>query len=51
MKQYEAVIEVMKINGGFATLGWLYQNALKVEGVEWGTKTPDPSGTLGFEGI
>jgi hypothetical protein len=40
MKQYEAVIEVMKINGGFATLGWLYQNALKVEGVEWGTKTP-----------
>lgn len=40
MKQYEAVIEIMKINGGFATLGWLYQNALKVEGVKWGTKTP-----------
>jgi len=40
MKQHEAVIKVMKKNGGFATLGFLYQNAFKVSGVAWGTKTP-----------
>lgn len=40
MRQYEAVIKVMEQNGGFATLGYLYQKALKVEGVEWKTKTP-----------
>ena len=40
MKQYEAVIKVMEQNGGYATLAWLYQKALKVKGVEWKTKTP-----------
>lgn len=39
-KQYEAVIEVMKENGGYSTLGHLYQKALHVEDVEWKTKTP-----------
>ena len=40
MKQYEAVIKVMEENGGFATLGHLYQHVLKVPGCEWQTKTP-----------
>lgn len=40
VKQYEAVIKVMEENGGYATLGYLYQEALKVQGVKWGTKTP-----------
>ncbi len=40
MKQYEAVIKVMEKNGRFATLGYLYENALKVPGVAWKTKTP-----------
>ena len=40
MKQYEAVIKVMEKNGGHATLGLLYQKALKVWGVTWKTKTP-----------
>lgn len=40
MKQYEAVIKIMEQNGGFATLGFLYQEVLKVPGVEWETKTP-----------
>jgi len=40
MKQYEAVIKAMEQNGGYATLGLLYQKALKVKGVEWKTKTP-----------
>jgi hypothetical protein len=40
MKQFEAIISVMESNGGFATLGYLYQNALKIPGVEWKTKTP-----------
>lgn len=40
MKQYEAVIKVMEENGGFATLGFLNQNVLKVPSVEWKTKTP-----------
>ena len=40
MKQYEAVIKVMEENGGYATLGYLYQNVLKIPGCEWKTKTP-----------
>ena len=40
MKQHEAVIEAMKDNGGYATLGHLYRTATKVEGSEWKTKTP-----------
>lgn len=40
MKQHEAVIKVMRDNGGLATLGHLYQNVLKVPNVEWKTKTP-----------
>jgi len=40
MKQYEAVIKVMEGNGGFATLGYLNQEVLKVSLVEWKTKTP-----------
>src|SRR3990172_5240152 len=40
MKQYEAVIRVMEENGGFATLGYLNQEVLKVPGVEWKTRTP-----------
>ena len=40
MKQYEAVIKVMEQNGGYATLGYLNQEVLKVPGVEWRTKTP-----------
>lgn len=30
----------MERNGGFATLGFLYKEALKIKGVEWKTKTP-----------
>lgn len=40
MYQYEAVIKVMEDNGGYATLGHLYQNALNVPEASWGTKTP-----------
>jgi hypothetical protein len=40
MKQYEAVVEVMKKRGGYATLGELYREVFKLEGVKWGTKTP-----------
>lgn len=40
MNQQEAVIQAMKNNGGYATLGHLYQTALKVPDVKWGTKTP-----------
>lgn len=40
MKQYEAVIKVMVENGGFATLGHLYQYALRIPECEWKTKTP-----------
>jgi len=40
MKQHEAVIKVMEQNGGYATFAHLYQNVLKVTGVEWKTKTP-----------
>jgi hypothetical protein len=40
MKQYEAVIKVMKEKGGYATLGLLYQETLNVSGIIWKTKTP-----------
>lgn len=40
MKQYEAVIEVMKANGGYSTLGKLYEDVFKIENVKWGSKTP-----------
>ena len=40
MKQHEAVILAMKQNGGYATLGQLYQTAPKISGSKWGTKTP-----------
>ena len=40
MKQYEAVIKVMEKNGGYATLGFLNQHVLKVDGCKWATKTP-----------
>lgn len=40
MKQHEAVLLVMKQNGGYATLGQLYQTAPKIPGCTWGTKTP-----------
>ncbi|MFA6561844.1 MAG: hypothetical protein WCV00_08045 [Verrucomicrobiia bacterium] len=40
MNQREAVVEAMKANGGYATLGHLYKEALKIPGVEWKTKTP-----------
>jgi len=38
--QVSAVAEAMRRNGGFATLRWLYEHALEVEGVRWKTKTP-----------
>lgn len=37
MKQYEEVIKTMEENGGFSTLGLLYQ---KVDVASWKTKTP-----------
>ncbi len=40
MRQYEAVIQVMRQNGGYATLGHLYQSVLKVPNCKWSTKTP-----------
>lgn len=40
MNQREAVIEAMKANGGYSTLGQLYKEALKLPDVEWKTKTP-----------
>jgi len=40
MYQYQAVERVMKENGGFATLGYLYAYAPRVPGSQWGTKTP-----------
>lgn len=40
MKQYESVIEVMRANGGFATLGHLYAEVLKIPNVQWKAKTP-----------
>jgi len=40
MNQRGAVVEAMRANGGYATLGHLYKEALKIPGVKWGTKTP-----------
>lgn len=40
MNQREAVIEAMRANGGYATLGQLYKQVLKIAGVKWETKTP-----------
>jgi len=40
MKQYEAVIRVMEANGGYATLGFLNQEVLKIKACVWNTKTP-----------
>lgn len=40
MNQREAVVEAMRANGGYATLGHLYKEALKISGVKWETKTP-----------
>ncbi|MDQ3804673.1 MAG: hypothetical protein M3416_12680 [Acidobacteriota bacterium] len=40
MKQHDAVIQAMKDNGGYATLGHLYRTAPKIPGSEWKTKTP-----------
>jgi hypothetical protein len=40
MKQHEAVIEAMRRNGGYATLGHLYHAAVRIPGCAWGTKTP-----------
>ena len=40
MKQHEAVIEAMKLFGGYATLGQLYQTAPNIPSSEWKTKTP-----------
>lgn len=40
MNQREAVIKTMEMNGGFATLGYLYQNVLKIKECRWKTKTP-----------
>lgn len=40
MKQYEAVIEALKQNGGYASLGQLYQDVMKIPDCEWKTKTP-----------
>lgn len=40
MKQYEAVIRVMETNGGYATLGFLNQEVLKIKDCAWTTKTP-----------
>jgi hypothetical protein len=40
MNQREAVIEAMKANGGYATLGHLYKEAMKIPDVAWKTKTP-----------
>lgn len=40
MKQYEAAIKVMESKGGYATLGSLNQEVLKIKECEWETKTP-----------
>jgi hypothetical protein len=40
MKQHEAVIQALEQLGGIATLGQLYQEAPKIPGSKWATKTP-----------
>ncbi len=39
MKQHEAVIKVMEVNGGYSTLGLLYQEVPKIKECVWRTKT------------
>ncbi len=41
--QIQAVIDVMKQKGGYATLFDLYIEVLQVKNVDWKTKTPDAS--------
>jgi hypothetical protein len=43
LKQHEAVIQAMKNNGGYASLGLLYQEAQNIPDVAWNTKTPHNS--------
>ena len=38
MNQYEAVLLAMKQNGGYATLGQLYQSAPKIPESKWDAK-------------
>jgi hypothetical protein len=33
-------LQALEANGGYATLGWLNQNVLKIPGCEWKTQTP-----------
>lgn len=40
MKQHEAVILAMAQNGGYSTLGQLYQAVPKIPDCQWKTKTP-----------
>lgn len=40
MNQREAVMQVMRENGGYATFGYLYANVLNVPDVNWKTKSP-----------
>ena len=40
MNQRQAVIQVMKENGGYATLKHLYEHVLEIPDVKWKTKTP-----------
>lgn len=40
MKQHEAVIEIMKRNGGYATLSYLYSHVFALTDCTWNTKTP-----------
>lgn len=40
MRQHEAVAEVMRRNGGYATLATLYREATRIPGAQWGTRTP-----------
>lgn len=43
MTQNEAIIETIRMLGGIATLGNIYQNAFKIEDCKWATKTPHAS--------
>lgn len=45
MNQRDAVIQVMQANGGYATLGYLYANAINVAGADW-TKTKTPFASM-----
>ena len=45
MKQYEAVIKTMEENDGFTTLGYLYQNVLKIKDCEWKWRLYTKSGS------